>query len=72
MIKITSDGCLKGVKLKLWDISGRLLYEGMGIEEKNILQLSLGDLPSAEYILQIMSDETRKTINKLILKANRK
>jgi hypothetical protein len=72
VIKITSDGCLRGVKLKLWDISGRLLYDGMGIEEKNILQLSLGDLPSAEYILQIMSDEARKTINKLILKANRK
>jgi large repetitive protein len=72
VIKITSDGCLHGVKLKLWDISGRLLYDGVGIEENNILQLSLGDLPSAEYVLQIISDEARKTINKLILKANKK
>ena len=72
VIKITSDGCLNGVKLKLWDIQGRLLYNGFGIEEKNILHLDLGDLPSAEYVLQIMQDEPRKVINKLILKANKK
>lgn len=72
IMKIKSDGCMNGVNLRLWDIGGRLLYDSQGIEEKDILKLSVGDLPSAEYVLQIIANEPRKTINKLILKANNK
>ncbi|MDZ7936199.1 MAG: hypothetical protein U5M51_14780, partial [Emticicia sp.] len=46
ILKIKSEGCLNGVNLRLWDIGGRLLYDGRGIEEKDILKLSLGDFPS--------------------------
>lgn len=72
IIKIASDGCLNGIKLKLWDISGRLLYDGLGIKEREVIQLSLEDIPSAEYVLQISVSEPQKTVNKLILKANKK
>ena len=46
-------------------------YFFMNNEEKEIKELSLEDLPSGEYIIQLISEETRKNISKMILKANK-
>ena len=72
-ITIKSRGCISGALFKLWTIKGELLYEGAGNEQfQDRVIIDLFDLPSAEYILQIIGNDNGKEIiiSKRIVKFN--
>jgi hypothetical protein len=67
-VKIRSENCMKGIKLKLFTLLGQEIYNNSGTSfQGNELIFDISTLPTSQYILKIYNDQNQ-VIGRRIIK----
>jgi Secretion system C-terminal sorting domain len=67
-VKIRSENCMKGIKLKLFTLLGQEIYNNSGTSyQGNEIIFDISTLPTSQYILKIYNDQNQ-VIGRRIIK----
>jgi len=71
VFKISANGCLDGIKIKLYDVEGRIINSELTyVYEEDVLKVFGETLASGNYIIQIIDEEGVVHSTKVIIKVN--
>lgn len=65
-IRIRGRDCVNGLRLKVWDLVGRLLLDGYGTNIDNEIELDVSTLASGEYLLEIQTATGESNVSRLL------
>lgn len=65
-IRIKGRDCVNGLRLKVWDVVGRLLMDGYGTSIDNEVELDVSSLSSGEYLLEIQTATGESNVSRLL------
>lgn len=65
-IRIKGRDCVNGLRLKVWDLVGRLLMDDYGINVDNEIELDVSTLASGEYLLEIQTASGESNVSRLL------
>lgn len=65
-IRIKGRDCVNGLRLKVWDVVGRLLMDGYGTSIDNEIELDVSSLSSGEYLLEIQTATGESNVSRLL------
>ena len=65
-IRIKGRDCVNGLRLKVWDLVGRLLMDDNGINVDNEIELDVSTLASGEYLLEIQTASGESNVSRLL------
>jgi hypothetical protein len=69
-VTVHNPNLLEVKSVKLYDLTGKQIFDKQRLGSQNSYQFSTSGLPSSVYLVEVLTSENRKMVQKIIVSSN--